>query len=619
MEVAPPPLAHRGRAVALGLLAAAVSAYALLFALRTSQVFWSGGSLFDLAVYEQGFWNALGSPPFFYSLEGEMSRFGRHFSPVFYLLLPAYWLYPAPPTLLALHSLAIGLGALPVYALAAPRLGRPMALVFAAAYLLNPAVHDVNQKNDFHEIGFTLPALLLVIWLGLDGRTWHYWLAVALALSTREEAGVSVALFGAYLLVVGRRGRGLATIAAGLVYFLVVVGFVMPRFNTTGRFPLPEGYEYLGGSLGGIVRGALTRPDLVLRTATESAKLSYLFWLLAPLAFLPLLAPELLAVGGFALAQVLASTYQYHYEIFERYAAPIVPAVFAAAIVGVGRLMGRVPPSRRASALWLCAAGIALGTAFAQLQLRTLPLRAPGPPDARLAASIALAGSIPASASVAVEDHRLLAHAAHRRRLYYLAPWSPAVDYVLFDQKGEPITNVPPAERRELQARLLADPAYQAVDCAGGTYLLGRRGLDHRWRTGAGPGSEGGTRFGPVVRLLDARVEPGSGSVLVELRWTADSRPEVDYQVFTHLVEGGGRLIAQHDGPPAEGDCRATLWGPGLVVVDRHPIALPAGLPPGSYEVRVGLYDLRTVQRLPVTAAGGGEVGPDYALVRLQL
>ncbi|HEX5414223.1 MAG TPA: DUF2079 domain-containing protein, partial [Chloroflexota bacterium] len=108
----------RGHAPYLAALIIAVAAYAVLNSLQDYANYLAGRSLFDLAVYEQGFWNALGNPPFFYSLEGSMSRFGRHFSPVFYLILPFYQLYRDPLTLEVAQSVAIGLGAVPLYFLA---------------------------------------------------------------------------------------------------------------------------------------------------------------------------------------------------------------------------------------------------------------------------------------------------------------------------------------------------------------------------------------------------------------------------------------------------------------------------------------------------------------------
>ena len=38
---------------------------------------------------------------------------------------------------------------------------------------------------------------------------------------------------------------------------------------------------------------------------------------------------------------------------------------------------------------------------------------------------------------------------------------------------------------------------------------------------------------------------------------------------------------------------------------DEHPIDVPADLPPGQYQVEIGVYDPNTGARLPVTDAAG--------------
>jgi len=39
--------------------------------------------------------------------------------------------------------------------------------------------------------------------------------------------------------------------------------------------------------------------------------------------------------------------------------------------------------------------------------------------------------------------------------------------------------------------------------------------------------------------------------------------------------------------------------------MDLHPLQIPASLTPGEYEIRVGMYDLSTMQRLPIKHLDG--------------
>lgn len=84
-----------------------------------------------------------------------------------------------------------------------------------------------------------------------------------------------------------------------------------------------------------------------------------------------------------------------------------------------------------------------------------------------------------------------------------------------------------------------------------------------------------------------------------------------DYTVFVHLVDESGHLWAQHDGPPQGGGWPTSTWPKQEIVADVHMIEVPADLPPGTYELRVGFYLLSTMERLPVFTGPGIQTG-DY-------
>ena len=122
--------------------------------------------------------------------------------------------------------------------------------------------------------------------------------------------------------------------------------------------------------------------------------------------------------------------------------------------------------------------------------------------------------------------------------------------------------------------------------------------------------------FGDQIRLsgIDVSGELAAGNDLVlSLFWEAIRIPDNRYTVFVHLFNDAGDLVASHDGEPVDGIYPTAAWQPGSVIQDTHRLSLPADLPAGEYDLRVGFYLLETGERLPVTAAGG-EVLPDHAL-----
>lgn len=64
-----------------------------------------------------------------------------------------------------------------------------------------------------------------------------------------------------------------------------------------------------------------------------------------------------------------------------------------------------------------------------------------------------------------------------------------------------------------------------------------------------------------------------------------------NYQIFTHLVAADGTLIAQTDHIAGADSYPTSLWQAGSLLYNRFEIPVPAGTPPGEYQVVIGLYD----------------------------
>src|SRR5437867_8641380 len=98
---------------------------------------------FDFAIFGQAMEQLLRGS--LYSSIRGMVWLGDHTSLILFPLLPVYAVARHPVTLLVVQSLALGLGAWPVFAIARRQLGRDAAaLGFAALYLLHPAVGYTN-------------------------------------------------------------------------------------------------------------------------------------------------------------------------------------------------------------------------------------------------------------------------------------------------------------------------------------------------------------------------------------------------------------------------------------------------------------------------------------------
>jgi len=287
-------------------------------------------------------WNiARGAGP--YVSLPEMNAWGDHLSPIMYLFVPAFWLVPGAGVLLVAQSIALALGGLAVFALATHRLGdeRPAAM-FAVLYLLHPSLHGINVR-DFHSAALAIPLLLAAIYFAETGRPWLFAIAVLLILATREDAAIAVVGLGLWLALTRRRWvLGGVTTASALALLVADTRWIIPYFRGA-PYPHLGRFAHLGHSVPEILETLVLHPWQVLATVFTRSRLVYLGALLAPLAFLPLLAPATLVGVGPPLAENLLGQDPILFDHRTQYQSYVLPFLFAAAIAGYDHLARRRP------------------------------------------------------------------------------------------------------------------------------------------------------------------------------------------------------------------------------------------------------------------------------------
>ncbi len=116
--------------------------------------------------------------------------------------------------------------------------------------------------------------------------------------------------------------------------------------------------------------------------------------------------------------------------------------------------------------------------------------------------------------------------------------------------------------------------------------------------------------------LLGYDVEPLSPSpgedMHVALYWQAKEELVQDYHSYVHLVDGGGRIIAQSDHRPGGDYYPTTLWQPGEALLDEHVLLIPADGRPGTYRLLAGMYLLYPSMEALGEPLTLGEVGISF-------
>jgi hypothetical protein len=106
---------------------------------------------------------------------------------------------------------------------------------------------------------------------------------------------------------------------------------------------------------------------------------------------------------------------------------------------------------------------------------------------------------------------------------------------------------------------------------------------------------------------------PGD-TVHLTFTWQATRPFDRDLKLFLHLFDGSGQIIAQADplagtrAGPDGADFLTSQWDPGQLVLDEVAVTIPQVAAPGPYSLAFGLYDIDTLERLPVEDRENGQV-----------
>ncbi len=321
---------------------------------------------FDFGIFCQMFHNMkeTGLPLTTCERNGLLSHFAVHISPVYYLLLPFYALFPSPYTLAIGQAVVVASGVFPLYLIAKKKgLSDKACMVLAVLYAAYPVL-STGCRYDIHENCFLVP-LLLWMFCAYEYKK-NAWLFVSMAavLMVKEDAAALVVIFGLYVLAEHRDWRrGGALIGAALVWFAVAL-WLLNTFGQGGMIGRYGDYQYDDGGLLSIVKTLVVNPGLFLSKVfygTAEApigKLWYLVYTMVPLASL-LFCGKRFARYILLLPVVinLLSNWVYQYDIGFQYSFGVAAFLLYACVLNAADYE---PPARRTAVAWAALACVML-------------------------------------------------------------------------------------------------------------------------------------------------------------------------------------------------------------------------------------------------------------------
>ncbi|TMR94842.1 DUF2079 domain-containing protein [Nonomuraea basaltis] len=337
---------------AMALLAAV--AYAVLGLVKLASF---RATTFDLVIFDQTVRNyAAFRPPhvpvlgMFHGRGMEYLQLADHFSPIYALLAPLYWIHDGPETLIVAQAVLFAAAIPFLWRYTRRVLGVVPAYLVSAAYALSwPVAQAV--AFDAHEVMFVPVLTAIMIERYHAGRTLPAFLAMLALLLVKEDMGLMVAGVGLCLVVMGDRWRGVLCAMLGIGAVLLTRGLVTSVFGGESRDFWA--YGHLGADIPGAILGIMRDPlAALLLPFSEEAKVDTLFLLAWPTLMLCLLSPLSLAALPHVLERMLSDRAQWWQADFQ-YAAFTVVILFCAGVDGLSRLLRRLERSddeRRSSA-----------------------------------------------------------------------------------------------------------------------------------------------------------------------------------------------------------------------------------------------------------------------------
>ncbi len=302
----------------------------LLLRLRTFS-----SSTYDMGIFTQmyHYMSRTGLPWTTLERDTLLSHFKVHVSPILYLFLPIFKLFPSARTIQLAQVVLTASGVIPAYLLAKLYgLGKRARLLWSSLYLVLPAM-IFSSFYDFHENVFLTPIILFLIFFIAKGSLAGTAIFTLLTLMVKEDAFLYVAAIALYLLF-GAKDRqataferkkatlvAISMMVIGVAWFTSALtyltrhgmGAMTSRFNNLISIPK------LG--LLSVIPTFFFNLTLYVETLFVKSKMGYILIALTSFGFIPLLNKRFhrLFLWVPFIVINLMSNYEYQYHIDFQY------------------------------------------------------------------------------------------------------------------------------------------------------------------------------------------------------------------------------------------------------------------------------------------------------------
>ena len=278
--------------------------------------------------------------------------FECHKKVILVLMLPIYYLCPSLFTILLIQCVMLGLAAYPLYKICNHFLSESTSKIITISYFLYPTT-ILTGIVGFHVPTFAPLFVFSMFYFYLNKKPILHLISLILLLTLFENmflVSIPIALyyvFDTYFNKENLKARlckySLPVISATIVYYGVFIHYIIgPIFSPDALLvrtgSLSYHFGYIGSDIQEIILNSLSNPYLIINVPHGLKFVAYMFVMLFPLAFIPLLNKKSIPVfliSSLILVQSVLSQDPTGACFYDRFQAIVVPFLFLAVIISV--------------------------------------------------------------------------------------------------------------------------------------------------------------------------------------------------------------------------------------------------------------------------------------------
>lgn len=271
-----------------------------------------------------------------------MSHFGVHFSPIFYLFLPGYYIFRSPIYLFYVQSAAVAAGIFAVYLIAGKLgLSGKLTLALEFIYAFYPCLFN-GTFYDFHENKFLTTIILFLFYFIISKNTiWEFILALLL-LSVKEDAAIYLIVIALFVMINRKEiWRGAAMLGMAVVYFIIAQQIVAASGTEGVMISRLSDYFINGEStFGSVFKAVFFDIGFLLKQMFTAEKIPFILWMFVPVLFAPFMTKKISSlILLFPIIPInLMQSWKYQYDVDYQYTYGVAALIIVSAIFVIAKL-----------------------------------------------------------------------------------------------------------------------------------------------------------------------------------------------------------------------------------------------------------------------------------------